>query len=185
MSWDDVRNESKSNEKENYTKFPEGTTMIRILDAEPYSFWQHWIQSTKTSVNCPGKDCPICNVIAKAKANNETPMYNNSRKHAMRVWNYTTNQMEIMTQGKGFMQQILDLHEEIGDIRTYDIKVKRSGGGLNTTYTTMPTAPSDFKFAEHIHDVNMEKLFSAPSNDIILQLMEGKTWSEIGGEEVA
>ena len=42
MAWSDVENTSGKKEKIPYTKFPEGGTRIRILDGEPYSFWQHW-----------------------------------------------------------------------------------------------------------------------------------------------
>lgn len=182
MSWSDVRNES-SKEKVPYTKFSEGLTKIRVLDAEPYSWWQHWIPSSKTSVTCPGSDCPICEVIIKQKNAKETPTFNNSRRHALRIWNYTTNQMEIVIQGRGFMQNLLDLHEEIGDIREYDIKIKRSGSGLDTSYTALPTPASDFEFADKIYDVDMEDLFKTPDRSILIQLMQGKKWSDIGNDD--
>lgn len=184
MSWNDVRSEG-SREKVPYTKFPEGLTKIRVLDAEPYSWWQHWIPSTKTSVSCMSNDCPICEVISKEKAAKETPTYNNSRRHALRVWNYSTNQMEIMIQGRGFMQNLLALHEEVGDIRTYDIKIKRSGNDVTTTYTALPTAPSEFEFADKIYDVDMEDLFKAPDRATMIQLMQGKKWADLKNNEAA
>ena len=182
MSWSDVRDEG-SKEKVPYTKFPEGLTKIRVLDAEPYSWWQHWINSSKTAVTCTGSGCPICEVIRKQRNANETPIYNNSRRHALRIWNYTTNQMEVMIQGKSFMQNLLDLHEEIGDIREYDIKIKRNGTDKTTTYTALPSPVSDFEFTDKICDVDLEDLFKAPDRSIIIQLMQGKKWSEIGDSE--
>lgn len=90
MAWSDVENTGGKKEKIPYTKFPEGGTRIRILDGEPYSFWQHWFPKQNTAATCLGKDCPVCNVIAQAKANKVTPIYNSSHRHALRIWNYTT-----------------------------------------------------------------------------------------------
>ena len=183
MSWDDVLGNSGGEKKEKtpYTSFPTGNTIIRVLDNEPFSFWSHWLQKQQTSITCPGKGCPICNIIAQMKANNEKPMYTSSKRHAVRIWNYTTNQMEIMIQGKNFFQQLLTLHKEVGDITSYDIKVVRKGDGTDTTYTLLPSAPKDFEVTEGIEDVNLEEILKAPTNDEILALIEGKTWTEING----
>lgn len=188
MGWNDVARESGSGSKEKtpYTKFENGTTMIRILDNEPFSFWSHWLQKQQTSVTCIGKDCPICNIIRQMKANKETPMYNSTQRHAIRIWNYTTQQMEVMIQGKTFFSMLLDLHKEVGDITTYDVKVIRKGSGTDTTYTLLPSAPAEFDTTDkEIEDVDMEELFRAPTKEEMLQLMEGKTWAEINGTEDA
>lgn len=183
MSWADIENTEKK-ERIPYTKFVEGQTMIRILDEEPYSFWQHWLPAQNTSVVCLGKDCPICNQIAAAKANKMQPKYNNSRRHAMRIWNYTTNQMEIMIQGRGFMSQLLMLNREVGDLRTYDVKIIRKGTGKDTTYMAMPTAPTDFDAeGKEIEEVNMEEIFKAPTREEMLMLMQGMTWADINGTD--
>lgn len=180
MGWNDIEN-TNSNEKIPYTKFVEGNTIIRVLDKEPYSFWSHWMQNQQTSVTCLGRDCPICAVIAQSKANNTKVPFNNSHRHALRVWNYTTKQMEIMIQGRNFMQQLLSLHREVGDLTTYDVKVIRRGSGTDTTYTVVPTAPTEFNITEGITEINMEEQFKAPTREEILMLMEGKTWAEING----
>ena len=181
MSWADIENTEKK-DRVPYTKFVEGQTMIRILDEEPYSYWQHWLPAQNTSVTCLGKDCPICSVIAQAKANKLPVKYNNSRRHAMRIWNYTTNQMEIMIQSRGFMSQLLMLNKEVGDLRTYDVKIIRKGTGRDTTYMAMPTAPTDFDTeGKEIREVNMEEQFTPPTREEVLMLMEGKTWDEING----
>ena len=186
MGWSDIENNNGQKERTPYTKFGEGATLIRILDEEPYSFWAHWLPKQNTSVTCLGKDCPICSVVAQAKANKLQPPYNNSHRHAMRIWNYTTNQMEIMIQGRSFMNQLLMLHKEVGDLRTYDIKIVRSGTGTDTTYMAMPKAPSDFDTeGKTIEEVNMEETFAPPTREDMIMLMEGKTWAEINGTEEA
>lgn len=183
MGWAEVMGE-KTSEKIPYTKFETGSTMIRVLDNEPYSYWSHWLNKQQTSVACLKRDCPICGVIAQMKANKETPIYTSSQRHAIRIWNYTTNQMEIMIQGKNFFSQLLTLHKEIGDITTYDIKVVRKGQGTDTTYTLLPSTPKEFDTNDKtIVDVDMAEQFSPPTREEMLLLMEGLTWAEINGNE--
>lgn len=186
MSWTDVENTGQDSEKIPYSKFENGNTLIRVLDDEPYSFWSHWLESQQTSVTCRGKDCPICNIIAQMKANKEPAIYNSTQRHAIRIWNYTTNQMEIMIQGKNFMNQLLTLHKEVGDIKGYDVKLVRKGTGTDTTYTLLPTNPQEFVAPEgKITDVVMSETFAAPSKEDMLLLMEGKTWKEINESDAA
>lgn len=177
MSWADV--EKTKTEKLNFTKFPESSTIIRVLDAEPYSFWQHWLPVQRSSVTCIGRDCPICEAIAKERANKLTPRFNNSQRHAIRVWNYTTNQMEVMIQGRKFMNQLLALHKEVGDLREYDVKIVRQGGGMDTTYMVLPSAPSIFDKKDEVVEVDFTDVFKPPTKDEMLQLMDGISWNEI------
>jgi hypothetical protein len=185
MGWEEVAGQKSEKEKIPYTKFENGSTMIRVLDNEPYSFWSHWLNKQQTSVTCLTKDCPICSIIAQMKANKETPIYTSTMRHAIRIWNYTTNQMEIMIQGKVFFSQLLTLHKEVGDITSYDIKVVRKGSGTDTTYTLLPSAPTDFKITDGITNVDMANLFSPPTREEMLMLIEGKTWAEINGVDAA
>lgn len=186
MSWTDIEKGTKENsDRTPITKFEAGATTVRILDEEPYSFWNHWLQKQQTGVTCPGKGCPICNIIAQQKANKEKPMYSSTQRHAMRIWNYKTNQMEIMIQGTRFFSNLLTLHKEIGDIRTYDIKVVRSGEGKDTTYALLPCQPAEFAITEGIEDINFKEYFVPPTNEEIIQLIEGKSWNEIRGEKEA
>lgn len=182
MSWDDVNRTSGSTKKNTYTKFGEGNTVIRIIDNEPYSFWSHWMQKHNNGVSCLGKDCPICSVIAQQKANKEVPTYSSTQRHAVRIWNYTTNQMEVMIQGKTFFQQLLTLHKEVGDITTYDIKVVRKGSDTNTTYTLLPQKESVFAHKDELEDIDFAESLKAPERDKLLLLMEGKTWEEVFGK---
>lgn len=178
MGWNEVSSTSGgSSEKIPYTKFGEGNTTIRIIDAEPYSFWSHWMQKHGTGVTCIGKGCPICSVIAQQKANKETPTYSSTQRHAMRIWNYNTNQMEIMIQGKTFFQQLLNLHTEIGDLRTYDIKVKRTGSDTNTQYMLLPLTPSSFE--QEVIEVDLQETLKPIDKDKLLLLMEGKSFEEV------
>lgn len=180
MGWNDVEGTPReATEKTPYTSFKEGNTVIRVIDNEPYSFWSHWMQKQQTSVTCLGKDCPICDVIAEQKANKQTPTYGNGKRHAIRIWNRETNQMEVLIQGTKFFSQLLTLHKEVDDITKYDIKVRRTGSGTDTTYMLLPQQPADFDHAADLTEVDMAELFAPKPKEIILQLMEGKSWDEI------
>lgn len=181
MGWNDVLGNENGREKIAYSKFERGSTIIRILDNEPYSFWSHWMPQQKTSVTCLGKGCPVCNINAQMKSNGQKPTYGNSHRHAMRIWNYKTNQMEIMIQGKKFFTDLLNLHKEVGEITTYDIKVIRNGEGTETSYMLVPQAVSDFKVTDdmNITDVDLSEMLHAPTYDEMVQLINGKTWEEI------
>lgn len=186
MSWDDVTRESGgASEKTPYTKFENGATLIRILDDEPYSFWQHWLAKQNTSVLCMGKGCPICDVIKQMKAEGLAPIYNSTQRHAIRIWNYTTAKMEVLIQGRTFFSQLLTLHKEVGDIRGYDIKCIRKGSGTDTTYTLLPAAPTPFTTTEGVEEIDMAETFKIPTANEVRQLMEGKTWAEINGTDAA
>lgn len=184
MSWDDVeRTSGSSGDKNEFTKFGEGNTIIRVLDSEPFTFWSHWMTKTNKGVTCLGKGCPICSVIAQQKANKDTPTYSSTQRNAIRIWNYTTNQMEIMVQGKNFFQQLLNLHKEIGDLTTYNIKVTRKGSDTNTNYMMLPVPPSDFEHGEKCTPVDLADVLKPIEKDKLLLLMEGKTWEEVFGKK--
>lgn len=186
MSWDAI--EGKDKEKMTYTKLPEGNSIIRAIDSEPVSFWNHWLQAQKTGITCLGKDCPICAIIAQQKADKTTPMYASSQRHAIRVWNYATNQMEVLIQGRQFFQNLLVLHREVGNITTYDIKIVRKGTDTSTTYQMLPQAVKPFEFEDKLTDVDFVELFKPIDRETVLLLMEGKTWEqikEINGQQEA
>ena len=72
MGWDEVRRDKDSNndqqfEKMEFVQFPEGATQVRIVDKEPFSRWKHWIPQNNRSYICPGKGCPVCNIIKMLK----------------------------------------------------------------------------------------------------------------------
>lgn len=185
MSWSDIENNSSSGQEKKvpYTTFAQGATLIRVIDDEPYSFWSHWLTKQNTSVTCPGKDCPICSIIQEQKANKVERTYNSSQRHAIKIWNYNTNQMEVMIQGKKFFSNLLTLHREVGNLKDYDVKVVRTGEGTETNYIIVPTQPKEFEKMDKCEEVDYAELFKAPETEVILQLMEGKSYAEIYGTE--
>src|SRR6185312_12573485 len=83
VSWD---LDAGGGQKAEFTKFPPGTTRIRVLDGAPHIRWTHWMQKFGRSINCPGmKVCPIDDIIDKQKANGEKATYTRGRRYAINV----------------------------------------------------------------------------------------------------
>lgn len=203
FGWDDIANDKSSDgnkDSMDYTKFPEGSTIIRVLDKEPYTRWTHWVQQANggkgLGVTCIGKGCPICELISIAKANKEKPKYTSRKVHSMRIINRTTEKVEINEQGKTFYENLKNIMDEVGDVRAYDIKVIRKGTGINdTSYTLLPmkaTGSFDmvndkyvFKdFAtedkEKFDDTfSFTDLYNPPTQEQVLAILEGKPLNEI------
>lgn len=197
--WDDIE-DNNNNDDIDFTKFQEGNTTMRVIDEKPYTRWTHWVPQANegkgASVTCIGKGCPICELIAQAKANKEKPKYNSRKVHAMRIINRITNKVEVNEQGKLFYQNLNSIRKEIGDIRCYDIKVIRKGTGKSdTAYTLLPLAPSGkfemedgkYKFIDFDDkdkelvdkDFNFDNFYIKPSAEEILDIISGKPFSEI------
>ena len=160
IGWDDISNSgSSTSEKVEFTKFAEGNTVIRVVESEPFSRWSHWMKNAKRAISCPGKGCPICNIIQSAKANKEPAIYNSTKRHTLHIINRNSNKLEILEQGKMFFQQLLDFNNEIGSVTEYDIKVIRKGTGINDTNYTLipmpakPLSEEDIKLKEGIIDL--------------------------------
>lgn len=134
MSWDLSGGQGK---KTNFTKFPVGVTRIRVLDEQPDVRWTHWLNQYRKSVNCPGRGCPIDEIRRQQKANGETYTYNMSRRFAINIWNYETNQVEIMEQGITFMEDLRDVMTDLSEdgkkLRDVILKVRRRGTAQDDT----------------------------------------------------
>ena len=188
--WDEVLREGGGNgQKTDFTKLQNGVTELRFLDAEPFARWAHWMNNCKRNVSCIGTECPICDAIKTAKkAGTKTP-YSSNRKFAMHVYNFNTGKVEIIEQGKNFFTQLHALHEEMGDIRTYNIKVKtQNAGSTDVTHTLMPLPPSEL--TEEIQALCKEEklkpfdeIFKKPTREQIIDLMSGKSPEEVFGNK--
>lgn len=186
--WDTLQdgNNGGNSEKVNYTKFDSGAmTEIRFLTNEPTLRWSHYLPMAKRSVTCIGKGCPACEVREQAKSAGITPKISTSKKFAMIIYNFKTKQVEILEQGKSFMEQLLTFHTEIGDISKYNIKVKRIGEGTNTSYSLIPCAETKVDIEglgidmENLPDLG--KQFKAPTKEQMLALIEGIDPKEVFG----
>ena len=183
--WDEVlKDPSQGNSnKTEFTKLQNGVTELRFLDAEPFVRWAHWIAQAKRNISCIGAECPVCDSIKAARQSGLKPHYSSNRKFAMHVLNLTTGNVEVLEQGKTFFTQLHALHEEIGDIRNYNIKVKtQNAGSTDVTYTLLPCQPTELsdEQKELCKDLKpFDDIFKKPTKDQVLQLMSGKNPEEV------
>lgn len=167
--------------KNNFTKFPEGITRIRILDEVPFMRWTHWLPQFSRKITCPGFGCPIDELIKQAKANGDTPPYSSSRAFGLNIFNQDTNQREIMEEGVTMFEQLKNAIEDaIEDnpskgINDFIFKVrKRMGGNGRATWTVSLDSVADFTEAEVTakeERVELAELFKAPTIEQVQELL--------------
>lgn len=137
LSWD-LNAGSNNADKAEFTKFPVGITRIRVIDPAPHIRWTHWMPQFNKSVNCPGvRACPIDDLTARQKQNGLKPSYNATRRYAMNIFNYETNRVEVMDQGKTFMEDLKmimqDAVSEGKQLSDLVLKVRRTGTSKDDT----------------------------------------------------
>lgn len=175
--------------KQEFTKFPEGITRIRIIDEAPVVRWTHYLPKFKRSINCPGIGCPICEIRHQQKANKEPYTYAMARRFAMQVINRETGKLEILEQGKTFFEDLKELKEQIESKRLtlsdVDVRVKRKGTGqTDTSYrldidVETPLTEADKKLIEG--KINLEDYFKPHDADKILRIVNGEEWNDVMG----
>jgi len=185
MGWNDVLNSGGGN-KIDFTKFPEGITILRLVDSEPISRWVHWLPKYSRSVTCVGRGCPICNIRKNQKANGDKPIYGMSQRFAMHVINRSTGKLEIMEQSKTFFEELVELMKENGDLTQFDLKIRRRGTGTSTSYRidideTYPLTEEDQSLMQERKD--LEEYFKAPTVDQVTRIVNGDDWAEIFAAE--
>lgn len=186
--WDEVLKEGGGGgSKTDFTKLQNGVTELRFLDAEPFARWAHWMNNCKRNISCIGMECPICDAIKTAKSAGTKTPYSSNRKFAMHVYNFQTGKVEIIEQGKNFFTQLHALHEEMGDIRTYNVKVKtQNAGSTDVIHTIMPCPPSELPddVKELCKELRpFEDIFKKPTREQIIDLMSGKSPEEVFGSK--
>ena len=174
-----------------YTKFPEGITKIRVVDATPNIRWIHWINSLKRSINCPGRGCPICEMRKNEKANKMEYTHNMSRRFALQVLNRNTGKLEMMEQGVTFFQDLKDIMEMLDEkgkkLIDVDISVKRRGTGKDSTSYRIdideeyPLTDADKKLIEGM--VDMDEYFKVHEPEKIIRVLQGEDWKEVMYDE--
>lgn len=156
-SWNTVGNSEGTEKKEvNYIKFPEGATIIRLLDKAPVTQWTHWLKAPANGgkgvgVVCIGKSCPVCALMAKEKAQNvakENRAYTSKKTHMINILikkSDGTKEVALLEQGNGLFGQLKDAMVMMAsaglepDLTSVDIMVNRTGTGFsNTKYSVMP-----------------------------------------------
>lgn len=199
MSWETIGNNAKDKKSEiPYVKFPQGQTLIRILDDAPYSRWTHWLPKANggkgLSVDCIGKECPVCKARRESEENKN--LFSVRQAHSINVLvkklgSETKNEVMILEGGNGLfsdIKSIMSLLEMQGlpkDLTMTDIVVIRTGEKLSTKYSVMPVQPfapltDEQKALEKYDTAKLKPMFT---KEQIEKLMNGATIEEVTEEK--
>lgn len=183
LTWD-LDGGASGGSKVEFTKFPVGATRIRVLDPAPHVRWTHWMQKFKRSINCPGmKVCPIDDIINKQKANGEVPTYTRSRRYAINIFNYETGKVEVMEQGKTFMEDLKMIMSDLADdnktLSDVVLKVRRTGTGKDDTKYRIDQA-GDAEGNPPVEGItDLQEYFKPHTVEQITRLLKGEEWDDV------
>lgn len=152
-------------EKSNYTKFEQGETLLRILEA-PILGWELWVKGK------PLRRRMTESFTMEEMNNADINKFNGKPKTpqhfwAMVVWNYEQNCLQIwqITQKK-IMAPIkaLSASKAWGSPLEYDLSVNKTGEQKETDYTVMPSPKEkisdEIKEAYQTAQIDVSKLFT-------------------------
>ena len=154
------RNYTKPVPNSNYVRLNEGDNKFRILTSAIVG-WEYWTQDNK-----PMRSKERFNIIPTDARIDDDGKFKPKHFWACVVWCYTSNSIKIweITQ-KSIQDDLLGYvkSEDWGDIKNYDVVVKRTGERLETRYQTVanphsPVPQEATEASERTH-VNLEALF--------------------------
>lgn len=173
--------------KTEYTKFPVGITRIRIVDDAPHMRWAHWWKQASRYVTCPGKNCPICEIRRRQKAESEPITINMTRRYSINIINKETGKLEVLEQGIGFFEEIKEMKDALAakglNLIDSDIAVKRRGTGQeDTSYRhdlgeATPLTKNEEKLLEKRY--NFEEFYKPHEPALIQRLLNGEKWEDL------
>lgn len=154
-----------------FGKLLDGVNKFRVLSDIVYG-WEGWKD------NKPFRhEGEVCKIKPEQVDLNQNGKSNINYFWAMVVWNYQTKAIQVLelTQ-KTIMTPLYDLeqNEDWGDLKNYDIQIKKEKVGDKTTYTTLGIPPKpiskEIKDAFAETEVKLEKIFEGeypmPTDDI-------------------
>ena len=180
--------DSGSSTKQEFTRFPQGITIIRVVGEAPILRWIHWLPKDKRSVNCPGQGCPICEIRRAQKANKEPYTYGISKRLAIQAINRSTGKLEIVEQGVTFFDDLklvrADALDKGLDLKDVDIKVRRTGTSVDDTKyrldigDTSPLSESDNELIANM--IDLEEYFKPHTiEDINRIVRDGESFDDV------
>lgn len=124
-SWDD---EFPAQQNATFMRIT-GKHRVRIL-SKPLFVEVHFVNNQPRV--CKGEKCPYCQSGVRKIT-----------RAAIKVLDREDMQVKILTVGSRLYDQIRGIAREWGDPSGYDIMISRSGEGLQTRYTAVPTKDTD------------------------------------------
>lgn len=188
-TWDFDSNSGGGNTstKAEFTKFPAGITVIRVVDTAPHVRWTHWQPKAKRSINCPGRGCPVCEIRKAEKANQQPYSHPMARRLSIQVLNRETGKLEICEMGPTWFQELRELMEELrSDGKTLmdvDVKVKRRGTSKDDTSYRLDIGDeyplSDADKALVANKLNLTEYFKPHTPEQIIRVLKGEDWATV------
>jgi hypothetical protein len=122
-----------------YFKPTLGESRVRILDT-PILGFEGWTPATQEKPN--GR--PVRRKLDDFPPGMLDPKKDVKHFWAMPVWNYSTLKVQLWEVTQNTIQQAIEslsYAKDWGDPRRYDLIIQRTGAGLETKYTIMPSPP--------------------------------------------
>ena len=95
-----------------------------MLSADVHEFWE---VNPFVTFPCLGKDCPACKIDAPTRFKAYLPIVTRE------------GEVKIFAFGIRVANQLTDIEAAVGDLRGKVLRIKRTGKGLKTQYTVVPT----------------------------------------------
>lgn len=138
-----------------YTKLQDGTTKIRILTS-PIIGWEYFNNENKPQRS----RIPYTGIPADSKEGRKPKEF-----WSFVIYNYEEKRVQVMTVTQNSIKEqliALSRDADFGDPKTYDLKITKSGKGLETKYTLMALGKSEFddsKALEEASKVDLDAVF--------------------------
>lgn len=175
-SWNDAGKTELPKTMGNYLKFEQGANKFRIL-SEPIMGWEYWTEAKSKEKSKPIRSVERPSVIPLDA--DISKGWNPRYFWAFVVWNLNAKRLQILeiTQ-KGLLKGLQDLinNEDYGNPQEYSITVTRTGEGLESEYTLVPSppkpVPADIKKIYEETPIRLSALldgedpFNAPEKEI-------------------
>jgi len=147
-----------------FTKFPDGETIrIRVL-SDAVTGYQYWTKDNKpvNTQNHPGMTPPDIRIEDTGKPSRVSHFW------AFAVWNYGANEIQIAQVTQSTIRSALSDYladPDYGEPQGYDLKITRSGTGLETKYSVIAAPPKSFslptpELQKELGSINLNALFS-------------------------
>lgn len=161
VGWDNLADEATSGNNANFMRLNDGENQLRIVSgvAKLYVHFEKDINGGWHKIICNGTNtCPICQKGIRAQ-----------KKFCFNVIDRKDeNKVKILEAGSSIASQLGDLAKDAdyGSPLEYDIKIGKTGKGLNTNYTVTPR-PKKAPLTEE----EKEAVAAAPKVEDVMKVM--------------
>lgn len=164
--WDDVQ-AGKSGSGAGFLTLKDGDAKkIHILDDQPHSFMSVYFNGVKRGATIDPDNSPVKGVKG----------FDARKRHAINVFDYDDKKIKVLAGSPTLFNQIKAVHKEWGSLEEVDLKISRSGSGMqDTKYSVVPTAKclwnADLIEGQELFDLT--QVFAITPDEVVQAYMEG------------